>query len=370
MNENAIVEATSPFALSSWEDMDRMAKYVASSGMFGITNPAQAICLFAIAQGEGISALAVLKKYHIIEGKPSMRADAMLAEFLKAGGGVIYHVRTDSIVAATYFSDKKRISAESEKRALDRMEILLALEYDENLKAAQRKEMYFTLTKLNREGEQTIVRTYADADAKGFTKGKDGIKTNWKRSPRAMLAARCDTEGIRIIMPGLIAGIMETNEAIELGDFKEDRGESQESRDARSMKEILAGYEEEVATADPQRKKTLFKLMADLREKIYNEENPATEAPQQAAQAAQEASFELVEDEEQKPAKKEITDWREYRIKHVGGLYRDQLLSDISLEDIEVLCESMAKKASKAGGEIYKQEHEMLAKCFEDRSRK
>jgi hypothetical protein len=201
--------------LSTWEDLDRMAQTVAKSGMFGINNPAQAICMFAIAQSEGIDPLSVLRKYHVIEGKPSMRADAMLAEFKKAGGGVIYHVRTDKVVAATYFEDKKRITAEAESRSIERMNILLSLEFDD-LDPKERKELYLQLTRLNKEGEQTIIRTMDDATKKGITQGKNGMKHNWATYPKAMLAARCDTEGIRIIMPGLIAGIMETTEAIEV----------------------------------------------------------------------------------------------------------------------------------------------------------
>jgi hypothetical protein len=384
-------EPTSPFALTSWDDMDKMAKYVAQSGMFGVTNPAQAICLFAIAQGEGISALAVLKKYHIIEGKPSMRADAMLAEFQKAGGGVIYHARTDSIVAATYFSDRKKIGPEAEKRAIDRMEIMLKLESADD--TIDRLGLYFALTKLNREGEQTIVRTLKDAVEKGITQGKDGMKLVWKRYSRAMLAARCDTEGIRIIAPGLISGIMETNEAVEVGeDFRAtlpDEQPRREGRDLESMKAILKQYEEEYPEATKQRQKQLQPLMGDLREKISN-----IERPERLAQAATkpdpkivDATFEMVEDEPEAsakaPAKPQAqaeaeleepkpadpaTNWKNYRIRHVGGAFKDKLLTEIDIDDLEVLADSMEKKAAKVSGAVYKEEFDMMAEALSERT--
>lgn len=387
----------SPFALTSWDDMDKMAKYVAQSGMFGVTNPAQAICLFAIAQGEGISALAVLKKYHIIEGKPSMRADAMLAEFQKAGGGVIYHARTDSIVAATYFSDRKKIGPEAEKRAIDRMEIMLKLESTDDMETSERLGLYLALTKLNREGEQTIVRTLKDAVEKGITQGKDGMKLVWKRYSRAMLAARCDTEGIRILMPGLISGIMETNEAIEVGeDFRAtlpDEQPRKENRDLESMKAILKQYEEEYPEASKSRQKQLQPLMGDLREKISNIEHPERFA--QAARKPEpknepqivDATFEMVDDEPNRSPKSPAapqeqaapaaeapkpadpaTNWKNYRVKHVGGAFKDKLLTEIDIDDLEVLTDSLAKKAAKVSGAAYKEEFDMMTAALSERT--
>lgn len=391
-------DLASPFALSSWEDMDRMANYVAKSGMFGVTNPAQAVCMFAIAQSEGITPLTVLKKYHIIEGKPSMRADRMLAEFQAAGCGVIYHVRTDAIVAATYFSDRKRINAEAEKRSLERMEILLKLEYADDMKNAERLELYMTLTKLNHEGEQTIVRTYADAMAKGIPIGKENaIKANWKRTPRAMLAARCDTEGIRIIKPEIVAGVMETSEAIEVAEF--DRAELpgetvRENRDVSSMRAILKQYEEEYPDAPKSRQKQLQPLMGDLREKISNIEINTALEKEAAKQTANiqngkivDATFEMVEDEpkasakapakpqaqaeaelvEPKPADP-ATNWKNYRIRHVGGAFKDKLLTEIDIDDLEVLADSMEKKASKVSGGAYKEEFDMMAMALSERT--
>jgi hypothetical protein len=126
-DQNTQIITTNPMVLDSWESMERMAKNVADSKMFGITNPAQAMCLFAICQAEGMNPITALRRYHLIEGRPSMRADAMMAEFIKAGGGVLWHVRSDEMVAATWFSDAKKIDDQARERGAKRFALLLSL---------------------------------------------------------------------------------------------------------------------------------------------------------------------------------------------------------------------------------------------------
>jgi hypothetical protein len=332
-----------PLSLSTWEDMERMANQVAKSGMFGINNPAQAICMFAIAQSEGIDALSVLRKYHVIEGKPSMRADAMLAEFKKAGGGVIYHIRTDKIVAATYFEDKKRITAEAEQRSLRRMEILMSLEFDE-LEAPEIKALYIELTKLNKEGEQTIVRTISDATAKGLNQGKDGVKTNWKRTPRAMLAARCDTEGIRIIMPGLIAGIMETNEALDLQDVQVTVVE--ETKTPEELKQEAEEMVREAITLPPKERSEKMAQASEIR--------------------TQAIEMEIEKEKTPEPSENPKTE-EDYCLKHAGGLFKGVSVKDVSTDDLEIISESLQRRAQK-NPDLYKNEADQVQKELDSRT--
>jgi hypothetical protein len=379
----AVVKDASPFALSTWEDMEKMAKQVASSGMFGINNPTQAICMFAIAHSEGLSMLGVLKKYHIVEGKPTMRADNMLAEFLKEGGGVIWHVRTDQIVAATFFDSRKSVTPEAEKQGIGRMEILLQLERGKEMPPKERSELYLALTKMSRLGQETIVRTYSDAVEKGLAQGKRDdqgkvtTKTNWARSARAMLTARCVTEGIRIIMPGIVVGIMETNEAMEVAEVeREERGGrevtqgghqtafSPDARDKQAMLNIIEQHQEEVKTATKERQRKLYGLIADLKSQVADIDYPPMESTTEETSKVVEGEFELLEPE----AADKIgggKNWKEYQVRHVGGIYKGMLLPDVGLDDLKVILESMTKKAKKNA--IYREEADMIADAIDAR---
>jgi len=389
--------APSPFALSTWEDLDRFAEQVAKSGMFGVTKKEQAICLFAIAKDEGISPFAVLKRYHVIEGRPSMKADAMLAEFLKAGGGVIYHIRTDAIVAATYFEDKKTIDEAAEKRSFSRMELTLKLERDKDLDSEARTQMYLDLIKLNKNGEQTIVRTFRDAEEKGITKGKDGTKLVWSRYPRSMLAARCDTEGIRIIMPGLICGIMEASEATEAAEAdrmslpSRERNEMDVAEQVESLERQIGENLDNSRNASAEQRRRLNGLNADLREKIrdlgFEPREREVEVKGTPVETIQDATFEMVEKEDQldmtppekfeepkpkatpkpQPDVKVKPNWKEYEIQHVGGMFRGQLLTEVDYDDLTVLAETMEKKAAK--DDQFQNELNMMKAALRERSR-
>lgn len=206
-----------PQLISTLDDMERVSKSIAVSGLFGITKPEQAITLMLICQAEGLNPVAALRRYHLIEGKPSMRADAMQGEFEAKGGAFIFHIRTDSIVAATAFVDKKSIDDKARARASQRFELLCKLDAETN--GTKQAALMVEISKLSHEGEDTLVRSLADAVQKGIaTSSKmnaDGtpvLKANWATSPRQMLTARVVTELIRLLNPGLIAGIYSEDE--------------------------------------------------------------------------------------------------------------------------------------------------------------
>lgn len=98
MNQ-ALVSATAQYAVS---DIERMARAFAASKLFGVTNPEQAIALCLIAQAEGRHPASAAQDYHIISGKPSKKADAMLRDFLTGGGRVEWHKLDDKIADATF----------------------------------------------------------------------------------------------------------------------------------------------------------------------------------------------------------------------------------------------------------------------------
>lgn len=89
-------------ALVPMSDLQHMAQAVAASKLFGITTPDQALALMLVAQAEGLHPATAARDYHIIQGKPALKADAMLARYLNSGGTVEWHEHTDAKVCATF----------------------------------------------------------------------------------------------------------------------------------------------------------------------------------------------------------------------------------------------------------------------------
>lgn len=152
-------------------DVQMMAKAAAASGLFGaIKTPEAAFTLMLLAQAEGLHPIQALRRFDIIEGKPAMKADAMLAEFQARGGRVLW----------------KRNDAEG-------------------------CEGVFTAP--GSEGPVPVSWTIADAQRAGLAG-----KQNWTKYPRQMLRARCISEGIRMTMPGVIVGLYTPEEVSDFDD--------------------------------------------------------------------------------------------------------------------------------------------------------
>jgi hypothetical protein len=152
------------------DQIERMAVAVAKSGLFGIKQPEQAIALMLIAQAEGMHPAIAARDYHLVQGRPALKADAMLARFQQAGGKVTWNTYTDQAVAATFTHPQG--------------------------------------------GSVTLEWTIAQAKAAGLTN-----KDVWKQYPRAMLRARVISEGIRTVFPGVVVGVY-TPEEVEQFDAK------------------------------------------------------------------------------------------------------------------------------------------------------
>ena len=182
-------------------DMQTMAKSIAGSKMFGVQSEDQAMALMLLCQAEGLHPVLALRRYHIIDGKPAIRADALQGEFEKTGA-ILWHERTEDECAATFFKDKRSVDAKAVARARARYKRLKAGKDASDLACVD---------------EITIIRTRQDAIDKGIamTWNKNNqkvLKHNWAQSPRQMLHARCLTEGVRALSPGLIAGVYSEDE--------------------------------------------------------------------------------------------------------------------------------------------------------------
>lgn len=156
--------------LVSYSDLEKMAVVTAKSGLFGIKTPDQAAALMLIAQAEGLHPAIAARDYHIIQGKPALKADAMLARFQAAGGKIQYEEYTDKRVCAILTHPQG--------------------------------------------GTITIDWTLERAKQAGL-----GTKDIWRQYPRQMLRARVISEGIRTVFPGCI-GSFYTPEEVQDFDVK------------------------------------------------------------------------------------------------------------------------------------------------------
>jgi hypothetical protein len=150
---NAIVTVPS-YAMN---DIERMALAFAASKLFGVQNPDQALALCLVAQAEGRHPASAAQDYHIIQGRPAKKADAMLRDFLAAGGKVEWHTLTDEQADATFSHPAG--------------------------------------------GSARIDWTFQRATTAGIS------NPMWKKYPRQMLRSRVVSEGVRTVCPGATSGM-------------------------------------------------------------------------------------------------------------------------------------------------------------------
>ena len=191
-----------PISVIPIEEMDKMATFVAQSGMLGTTNKSAVQTLMLLCQSEGLHPIKVLQSYDIIENKPSMKASAMVGKFIARGHYILIHIRDKDECSATFFSGKPDDKAI--ERAKKRYKLMIAEEKDNS-----------AISDLSYPGEVTIIRTMIAALQSGLAKSGNGsVKVNWEKSGTQMLYARCMSEGVNVIDPGIKAG-MSTPEEVE-----------------------------------------------------------------------------------------------------------------------------------------------------------
>lgn len=157
--ENALDKVQDPIAAA-----DALGMWFHKSGLFGAATEAAGKVLALTCIVERKTPLEIARTFHIVEGKLSMRADAMLAEFRKMGGSV------------------KWIETSNERCCAE-----------------------FTIGK----NSHTTTITTADAhkarwgqsDGKEFKAG-----SGWAKTPAAMLRARVISSTIRMLCPEIVAG--------------------------------------------------------------------------------------------------------------------------------------------------------------------
>ena len=149
------------------QDIERAGNYIAKSGLFGVKTPEQAIALMLVAQAEGRNPFEAARDYHIIQGRPALKADAILARFQQAGGSVRW----------IELSDTKAVAEFSHPQG----------------------------------GKVTIDWDLDRAKRAGLL-GKE----NWRNYPRQMLRARVISEGVRTVFPGVCVGTYTVEEVQDM----------------------------------------------------------------------------------------------------------------------------------------------------------
>lgn len=175
-------------AIYSISEIEKAATYIAKSGLFGVKTPEQAVALMLVAQAEGRNPFEAARDYHIIQNRPALKADAILARFQQAGGSVEW----------LEYTDKKVVGKFSHPQG----------------------------------GSVTIDWTIERAQQAGLA-GRD----NWKNYPRAMLRARCISEGVRTVYPGVSSGIYTVEEVQDMSEAKPAEGAEMEVIDESKPEE-------------------------------------------------------------------------------------------------------------------------------------
>jgi hypothetical protein len=175
-------------------DVERVALAIAKGGLFGSKDPNAVLTLCLLAQAEGQHPAVVFRDYHIISGKPAKKAEAMLRDFITAGGKVEWHQLDDNCADATF---------------------------------------------THPSGVARISWDHARAQ-------KAGIAGNamYKKYPRQMLRSRVISEGVRTVYPGATSGLYEES---EVASFDQPREAPQEAYNAHVSGSVIE-HEPEAAT--------------------------------------------------------------------------------------------------------------------------
>lgn len=148
------------------QTMQAMAEALAKSKLFGLQTPEQALALGLLCQAEGLHPAVAARDYHIISGRASLKSDAMLSRFQAAGGRVAWTKYTDDEVSATFTHQ-----------------------------SGGSVEVSWTMERAKKAGLAT--------------------RDNWKSYPRQMLKARVISEGVRMVLPGVVSGLYAPEEVAD-----------------------------------------------------------------------------------------------------------------------------------------------------------
>jgi len=147
--------------------MQLMAEAMVKSNLFGMKDVNQVIALGLVAQADGMPFASAVRDYDIILGRPALKSASMQARFQAAGGKVEWKVYSDSEVTGVFSHPNG--------------------------------------------GTLELTWTIEQAQRIGLVKPNSG----WSKYPRAMLRARCLSEGIRTVFPGCLGNMYSPEEVVD-----------------------------------------------------------------------------------------------------------------------------------------------------------
>lgn len=160
-----------------FDEIWRIAEAVAKGGLMpGAKTPEQAFTLMLICHADGLHPIDAIRRFHVIEGRPSMRADAIQADF-QARGGRVQWLRSDAEVCEASFTHPRH-----------------------------HPEPFVVRVEMSRFIDNKVAMTYDEK------RGEWRMKKTWASWPDAMLRARVISAGVRAVDPGVIVGMSSEEE--------------------------------------------------------------------------------------------------------------------------------------------------------------
>ena len=83
-------------------DMQVMAETLVKSNFYGFKTKEQLLAVMLVAQAENKHPATVVQEFDIIQGRPALKSQALLARFQQAGGKVEWHEMTDKVCSGTF----------------------------------------------------------------------------------------------------------------------------------------------------------------------------------------------------------------------------------------------------------------------------
>lgn len=151
--------------VGTFDEMREFAVAAVKSKFYGFDNVEQMLPLMIIAQSEGRSFASVVQEYSVIQGRPALKAEAMLARFQRAGGHIKWTELSDTRCAAVFSHPQ-----------------CAPVEIDWDLDRAKQAQLKNPM---------------------------------WSKYPRNMLKARVISDGVRTAFPACLGGLYVVEEAIE-----------------------------------------------------------------------------------------------------------------------------------------------------------
>ena len=177
-------------------DMQTMADALVKSGFYGFKTKEQLLAVMLVAQAENKHPATVVQEFDVIQGRPALKSQALLAWFQQAGGKVEWHTMTPQKCSGTFSHPAG--------------------------------------------GSLTVEWTIEMAKQAGLYRDGSG----WSKYPEDMLRARCISRAVRAVYPGCILGHYAVEEVMDF-DAKPSK-----VVDMGAVEEVIAAVQQEAAADD------------------------------------------------------------------------------------------------------------------------